>query len=311
MHLLGLKIKLFFISVLILVAILSNQVLAKIFLLLSENSAPYLEVSAKIKKNFPSARKFYLDSIDKSFSPAIFNGDILVCLGTKALEWALNNNINGEIVFSLVLKPKAEYIESCAARESRLYGIFLAFPIERYTYWIRKLFPEIKKIGVIYADPYSFYLKTPYYEEKQSQGNLIFYKLFSIDELEKVLQKIAVQTEAMIIAPDEILINKIVFPRLVLFAIEQNKVFATISKNLARAGALMTLGWDFSSIGDQTVSLIKRLLSKKRIEQKFYSPEKEVVYINAKILKILELELPLLLPNNVIVINEEEFEDGT
>lgn len=272
--------------------------------LLSHDRPPYTIVAQKIKETFPESRVYSLEKIKRIGTD--YQEPVVVCLGTKALRWAIKRPWQGKIVFSLVLELEPEIKESSFAKRGRLFGILLSFPPERYLFWLKQLFPQVKRVGFLATS------KTQYWIDEFLAASKLFSfqsKIFFLSEpkkLENLLRKIATEVKALIVFPDPLFINYLTFPKLVFFAIEQEIILISISEKLAKAGALFSLGWDFSSISQQTVDLIRQILSNHEPNKQFFYPKKEKVYVNLRVLKALNLKIPSSLYGKIIFVGEGE-----
>ena len=278
-----------------------------LLVLISHNKPPYTIVAQKIKQNFPNTRIYTLEKIKKVGTN--YQDPIVVCLGSKVLRWAVHRPWQGTIVFSLVLELETEIKNSFFAKNNRLFGILLSFPPKRYLLWLKLLFPQIRSVGFLATSSTQQWVNDFLRDARFFNFDAKVFYLKNNKDLENVLRRISTQVKALIVFPDPLFINYLTFPKLVFFSIEQEIILISLSERLARAGALFSLGWDFNSIALQTVDLIKSLLNGDKIERKYFYPRKEIVYVNSKILKILNLKIPSHFYKKVILLGEGDKND--
>lgn len=276
-------------------------------ILLSHPKPPYTLVAEKIKEAFPLSRIYTLEKIQRVGTT--YQEPLVVCLGSKALRWAVRRPWQGKVVFSLVLELEPEISQSLLARTGRLYGILLSFPPERYLFWLKNLFPQIKRVGFL-ATTRTQHWKDDFLLSGRALGfePYVFY-LSERKQLESVLRQIATKVKALLVLPDPLFINYLTFPKLVFFSIEQEIVLISLSERLARAGALISLGWDFPSLASQTIELMRLLASGKEPERRFSHPKKEVVYVNYRILRTLNLKIPANFYGKVVFVGKGDKND--
>ena len=226
---------------------------------------------------------------------------VVITLGTRATKVVANLNIPQPVVFSTVLTGRESLRLSRAARERRLYGIELFFSPETLLFWIKKLFPRTRTIGLMCFERCprvkALSQKAPDFDLK-----VVLVELKSPRELNQSLWTLAQQADLIVALPDYRLYNPATIPRIILFSIEHALPLVGISRNYAGAGAVLALDWDWQDLATQTAELSRRILAGDRPQKAIHPPRKARPIINIRTARLIGLHLPQKILNQSTII---------
>lgn len=179
--------------------------------------------------------------------------DIVFALGTRAAKFAAQYLNNFPIIYALVLNSED-------LSGSNITGVLLDIPAKMELEAVRKIFPEVKKIGAIYSDE-----TLPRVNELNQAAldlglQLIKKKISSDKELPQAVSDIAWQINCLLMVAD----TKIYFPQsvryLLLESLRQKFPVIGLSKLHTKAGALLSVDCDYTDLGRQGGELAMRVL---------------------------------------------------
>ncbi len=179
--------------------------------------------------------------------------DIILTLGSGASRLARQRITHTPVVFFMVLNP-----EELAG--SNITGVSLSIPAIMQLEEIKRLLPQVKKIGVIYS-PKTINIYTEVLQAcKDSDCQLIARKVSTGEDISNVLNNISGEIDCFLMIPD----TEIYFPKAVEYLLIEglNKKFPVIglSSYYTRAGALFSFECDYQDIGAQAGEIALKIL---------------------------------------------------
>lgn len=180
--------------------------------------------------------------------------DVVFALGTKALELTKREIGKIPVVFSMVLDPKT-------VTTPNITGVSLDIPARMKLREIKRIFPDVKKIGLIYSP------KTdPQYKEveqacRELDLQLIKRKIAAAEDFPPALKEISREADCLLMISD----TKIYFPRqvehLLLEGLRKKFLVVGLSSYYTKAGALISFDCDYRDLGRQAGEVILKILN--------------------------------------------------
>ena len=214
--------------------------------------------------------------------------DLIVAIGLLAATVAKENFRKIPIVFCSVVDP-----ERFSLVGDYITGITLNAPVSETLSQIRNLFPEARKIGVLY-DPRKIRIIVEQAENlvKTLGYSLIKQKVSSERDLPNAIRSILLKSDLLWIIPDSTIITPDSIDYIFLSTFEDHIPIITFSEDLVKKGALVALSPDYVGIGEQTGHLVLNVLSGKTPGSLFIQQtEKNRLIINQIVANKLGLKL--------------------
>jgi len=214
--------------------------------------------------------------------------ELIVAIGLLAATVAKENFRKTPIVFCSVFNP-----ERYSLVGDYITGITLNTPVIETLSQIRNLFPDARKIGVLY-DPRKNRrtLKQTENLGKTMGFSLIKQKVTSEMDLPNAIRSILVKADLLWIIPDSTILTSDAIDYILMNSFEDRIPIVTFSEDLVKKGALVAFSPDYVSIGEQAARLVLSILSGKKPDNLFIQPaEKNRLIINQKIANKLGLKL--------------------
>lgn len=214
--------------------------------------------------------------------------DLIVAIGLLAATVAKENFRKIPIVFCSVVDP-----ERFSLVGDYITGITLNLPVSETLSQIRNIFPEARKIGVLY-DPRKSNLTVDQAEKmgKTMGFSLIKQKVSSIRALPNAIRSILLKSDLLWIIPDSTIITPDSIDYIFINTIEDHIPIVTFSEDLVKKGALVAFLPDYAGIGEQAGHLALSILSGKKTGRLFIQPaEKNRLIINQKMERKMRLKL--------------------
>ena len=214
--------------------------------------------------------------------------DLIVAIGLLAATVANENFSKIPIVFCSIVDP-----ERFSLSGDSITGVTLNVPVHETLSQIRNLFPEARKIGVLY-DPRK---SRTIVEQAENLGKTLGYSLIkqrvsSDRALPNAIRTILRKSDLLWIIPDSTIITPDSIDYIFLNSFEDHIPVFTFSEDLVKKGALVALSPDYVAMGEQTGRLVLNVLSGKTPGSLFIQQtEKNRLIINQKIAKKMGLKL--------------------
>ena len=185
--------------------------------------------------------------------------DLIVAIGLLAATVAKEHFRKIPIVFCSVVDP-----ERFSLIGDNITGITLNVHVSETLFQIRNLFPEARKIGVLY-DPLKSRITV---EQADNLGktlgfSLIPQKVSSERDLPNAIRSILLKSDLLWIIPDSTIITPDSIDYIFLNTFEDHIPIITFSEDLVKKGALVALSPDYVGIGEQAGHLALSVLSGK------------------------------------------------
>jgi len=248
-------------------------------IIILRNKNPDLTVSAAIKDNNP---------------------DLIFSLGGESTEAALRNTSKIPVVATMILK-KSSYL-----RTGNLTGVYLNFPLTIQFEWLKKFFPEQRKIAIFYnpAENSGLIQEAKKIAEQQ-RLDLISIPVETPKELPDALDQLRNNIEILLAIPDEVAMSTKTAKEVLLASFRNRVPLIGLSDNWVKSGAFYSLSWDYDDLGRQCAIQADKLLKGVPIQNvPIEFPRKTTYSINAKIAEHMNMEISqVLLKNAKFIFN--------
>ncbi|MDD5131577.1 MAG: ABC transporter substrate-binding protein [bacterium] len=227
--------------------------------------------------------------------------DIVFAIGTRAAKLAEESFKDKPIVYAMVLNPEK-------LTGANLAGVLLDVPVRMQLEALQKVFPEAKKIGVVYTADSTNKVT----ELNQTCGELglklVKRKVNDEKELPAALADITWQINCLLMIPDA----KIYFPQsvkyLLLESLRQKFPVIGLSKYHSKSGALLSIDCDYEDLGRQAGEIALRVLNGERpVDIKPVKPRKTSFSLNLSTAARLDIKFsPEIVENTNNVFGENK-----
>ncbi len=212
---------------------------------------------------------------------------IIYCIGAKAYLLAHRLAPKAKIVFSSAINwqrlPKAE----------SHYGIAQELPAEMQLTMFRYLFPEIKKIGILYSQQFNKQWLARALQAAQDVGiEITIFEVSPGQNIGLATKKILTQADALWLIPDPlVLTNKKTVLEIFHQAKKIKKPIFTYNKIFMAFGAQLIISADIPTIGRQVSALVNTLRNNQTIANRVSYPAGSHVILNMKKLEGYSIQL--------------------
>lgn len=215
--------------------------------------------------------------------------DLVFGIATPSAQ-ALANNINDiPVLFSAVTDPVSANIlnKNVTGTSDKLDNVKKQLEI------LQLLFPNVRKIGVLYnTSEQNSVIQIKELEEKAKMFGfeVVLQGITSFGELSQATKSILVQTDALYIPTDNLIVSGI---KLVNSeAISLKKPVIVSENSSVELGSLFTMGLDYYELGKRTGEMAVEILKGKPVSEIEFETSKNVdLYINEETARLLEIDL--------------------
>jgi len=248
------------------------------------------------------ARKFASDKVD-----------YVVAIATLSAQACAQMITDRPVVFSSVTDPVgAGLIKKLGKNTSNVVGISDMTPVETHLKLIKLVFPQAKKIGIIYnpGEPNSVTITNI---AKEAAGGL---NLTIVDipgttpsEMISALNSIGPDVDVLYVGTDNTAASSM--EAIGKAALRLKKPLVAGEIDMARNGAVLGFGFNYYQIGIETGRLLVQLLKGAKpqdLESQLISPDSLMLYINLDVAKSLGVKVPadLVSRADILVQNGKE-----
>jgi len=181
---------------------------------------------------------------------------LVFTLGKSASKLAKERIEDIPVVFSCVLNPKG-------LASLNVTGVSLDIPQDVKLKKLKKILPNLKRIGMLYSKGGDFFYKEVLEASKSLNYKLIAMRISSPEEFPKALDKISSQIDSFLILPDP----NIYFPKsveyLLLEGLRRKFCVIGLSSSYTKGGALISFECDYKDLGRQAGEIALEILNGK------------------------------------------------
>ena len=272
---------------------------AKIVALKSADVDVYNEVLEGFKSSFPRSIISEYDmegdfQKGRKFLARLKSGskpDLILAIGIWALQVVAEEIRDIPVVFAMVLNPT-----TVIGQEARnITGASMNVPIEHQIALLKKVSPQVRRIGVIYDPSKTGFLVRQAERTARDQGvRLVTKAIVSSKDSFAALDAMQGEIDALWILPDLTALAPESVQYMLLFSFRNKIPLLGLSENQARMGALLGLSFESGrDIGSQAAQLANEILSGKSAgELPITTARKVRLTVNLKTASKLGLQIP-------------------
>ncbi len=235
--------------------------------------------SSFVVPSSPDNTKTLLQTIDQK------KPDVVLAIGGRAAAYAKKNIAQVPVVYCLVNDPDSIAISGP--------GAILDIPPDKQVQFIRKAFPDISKIGVIYKKNQNKLIIRELRKLIQAgDDKIVLREIKSLEEFGFTLDSLSLEADCLLLVPNIEMYNSTTLPHILKMLI--NKGFPAIgfSAAIVKAG---TLGGTYADMKENMRfagdSVLHVLSDKNKANMPFYRPQKIHFGINKGIASLLKVRL--------------------
>lgn len=245
---------------------LSGQAFAaRVVVVMSDDSAPYLEVYRVIQSYLVDTPHEVRQVAVEDLNAAVLNDtNLVVAVGVRAAE-ALATQPGRPPVLA-VLVPRGWYLRTGRHRLSdggsrAVSAIYLDQPFERQAKLIHLAFPEVRRVGVLLSLDQGWLAAELSDALRLQQLSLIKVTLVAGDRLITPLERVLTESDMLLAVPDPQVFNRNTAQSIFLTSYRYRDPVMGYSHSMTRAGALLSLYSLPSQIGRQAAEWARNALN--------------------------------------------------
>ncbi|MDQ7091256.1 MAG: ABC transporter substrate binding protein [Methylococcales bacterium] len=275
------------ILVLITIMFLSNPVRADDRKLLIVNSNANLLNYQRSEQAFENNQSYQLTHVDlanKSFldektKTLLKETDIVYTIGSKAYHFVTKLGINKPIVFSTIINSLR------LPKKDNAYGVANELPAGMQLMMYRYIFPELKKLGIIYSRD----MNQEWLDEAISTSHDVGIEIISEavdkdDVFESKLEALLGKVDALWLIADSATASHETVEKIFDYSHKMKKPVFAYENFYADLGALLVISSDIPTISRQVVTLVDDVLNNRPIDKKIVAAAGFHIILNMKAL---------------------------
>ncbi|HLC22141.1 MAG TPA: ABC transporter substrate-binding protein [Candidatus Methylomirabilis sp.] len=251
-----------------------------------DSSFPRTTISEyDMEGDFQKGRKF-LARLKSGSRP-----DLILAIGIWALQVVVEEIRDIPVVFAMVLNPTTVIGQEA----HNITGASMNVPIEQQIALLKKVSPQVRRIGVIYDPSKTGFLVRQAERIARDQGvRLVTKAIASSKDSFAALDAMQGEIDALWILPDLTVLAPESVQYMLLFSFRNKIPLLGLSENQARMGALLGLSFESGrDIGSQAAELANAILSGKSAgELPITAARKVRLTVNLKTAGKLGLQIP-------------------
>lgn len=269
-----------------------------IAVLLSQDSAPYqamlegfrghLEDSG-VEAEYEVLQLGGDSSKAKQFAGQLDEQDVALvyCLGTLACQGAQQLKRQRPVVASLMLTPES------ISSDSQATGVFLNYLPETQLQWLKKLFPQFRRVGVIYSpEQNQAHIDTAGTVATRLGLELVAEPIDTPKELPTALDSLLRRIDILWALPDRVVLAPQTAREVLLTSFRNRIPVIGASAPWVKGGALYALDWDYRDMGAQNAAMALKILKGTPINRIPAAEPRSVAYtLNLKTAKHMKLDM--------------------
>jgi len=223
---------------------------------------------------------------------------LIFAIGTNAAQLAREKAHDVPVLYSMVLNPAKHGLS-----RPNICGISLDVSPKEQLSFLTKLKPGVKRVATIYdpsvsdnvIDEADAFAHSAGFELVRKRAQSLKDALIAIKELENE------PLDAFFMILDPVIANDASFKVLLNFSLKKRIALIVPAEPFVKAGALFSVGADYSKIGDQAWEIARRILQGevKPADVGIRHPDAMLVAVNNTIARTLGIEVPRTLKIDV------------
>lgn len=180
--------------------------------------------------------------------------DLILAVGSSAARYAREKIKNTPIIFCMVIDPATMNLTEA--------GVSLDVAPAVQVDYIRKNFPQFKKIGVIYnAQRNKEIIKGLKELKQQGTADIVFVEVTAIDQVNNAVKSVKNQADCLLMISDSLIYTQTTISQIIFDAIQMGLPIFTVSPALVKAGALAAVYSDSKENGCSAVEIARKVFA--------------------------------------------------
>ena len=173
-------------------------------------------------------------------------------------------------------------------------GISIELPVDALLTRFKLLLPNLRRLGMIYSDQAPSRTIADAGAAAADLGiELVREPVTVSDEVPGAYRRIRSEIDALWMIPDPVVVTRDNFRYLANRTLHDDVAFLAFSENFVRAGALLSVSPDYSTMGSQAAALIDRIVASKPGAPSVQAPIGSSLVINAETARALGIDVDL------------------
>lgn len=263
----------------------------KVWVVLSDNSAPYQSFAKVLNNSLPALIQSTVLEHPEQLSATVPQANLIVAVGMKAAELAVSQS---GIPVLAVMIPQAGYEALLAQAPKRsthaLTAIYLDQPwLRRIDFWHAAL-PDRHRLGLLYSPETHLDVARLRQDVAQRGGSLIAKPLRSVDELFDRLETVLASSDVLLAIPDSHIYNSSNIRNILLTSYRHGVPLIGLSQAYVNAGALCAIFSAPEQLAIQASKIVISFAQSKELPEAQY-PEDYTIAVNQQVARSLGIEM--------------------
>jgi putative ABC transport system substrate-binding protein len=213
---------------------------------------------------------------------------LIYCLGSRACQAVQQVAGQRPVVASMLLTP-----ESITAA-AQATGVFLNYSPQTQLQWLKKLFPDFQRVGVIYHPAQNQAVIDKATETARQLGmELVAAPVDTPKELPAALKNLLRNIDILWALPDRMVLAPQSAKEILLTSFRSRIPVIGASAPWVKGGALYALDWDYADLGAQNAAMALKIIKGEPISNIPAAEPRAVAYtLNTKTAKHMKLDMP-------------------
>ena len=264
----------------------------KVWVVLSDNSAPYQSFAQALNNSLPALIQSTVLEHPEQWPTAVPQADLIVAVGMKAAELAVTRS---DLPVLAVMIPQAGYealLAQAAQKKSThaLTAIYLDQPwLRRVDFWHAAL-PDRHKPGLLYSPETHLDVARLRQDVAQRGGTLMARPLRSADELFDRLETVLGGSDVLLAIPDSRIYNSSNIRNILLTSYRHGVPLIGLSQAYVNAGALGAIFSTPEQLAVQASRIVIAFARNKELPEAQY-PDEYTIAVNQQVARSLGIEM--------------------
>ena len=221
------------------------------------------------------------------------NPKLIFAIGKISANLANSNFSELPIIFSLVPNPEQYNLYG-----KNIYGVRLDVNPKSQIDYLRKIFPKVRNIGILYNAQRSQEIIDSIRKEASNLNiGIVAVNVSSNSQIAEAISSLEGKIDSFWLITDSTVANNVVFERLLIFTLSNKIPLLCPARAFVDKGGLFALDVDFRDLGAQAAQIANELLGvasgKVSIEEnKIQWPRKVKLILNTKVANTIGLSIP-------------------
>lgn len=213
--------------------------------------------------------------------------ELIFAVGSQATKLALSQTQSVPVVSALIMS------EDLIVQSSYATGIVLKYPMSVQLKWLKKVLPDVKRVGILYTPDKNSKLVVEAKQLAKKMGlEIVAIAVDNPRALPAALDELYRRSDVLMAIPDSTIYSGKTLKQVMLTSFRNRVPLIGLSRNWVKAGAIYAIEGDFNSIGVQSAALADSILQKNKMpENSFYFPNDVNLVINEKTMRHMRRDI--------------------